>query len=143
LGPQACVQNAVQGSNRTITEKGVYGMIQMAAKETLSILEIEISENVAGQDFESFKSSLDQMVSQAEEVDLIVRMENISRFKIGAIVKDCELFFRQFNNIHKIAVVGDSDQLATLIKADFIIPGVECKYFDTYDMDLAWYWLKY
>ncbi len=118
-------------------------MIQLAAKEALSILEIEIGENVTGQDFESFRSRLDRLVSQAEEADLMVRMENISKFKVGAVVRDCEAFFRKFNNIHKIAVVGNSDQLATLIKADFIIPGVECKYFDTYDMDLAWYWLKY
>lgn len=116
-------------------------MLKVINNENKSILEIKVGDKIDETDFEKIKPHIKDKVNEFGKVNLLMRMNDIPDMSIGAIVEDLKLL-KHYNDIEKIAIVGNDSKLEKIVKVEDIIPKIYLKYFNFEEIDKAWNWLK-
>ena len=117
-------------------------MIAVKTHEDHPIMEIEIGESLTAEDYEQFSPKLEQMIEKTGKVNILCRMDHVPDMSSGAIVRDFKLLFKHYSSFDKMAIISDDEDVASLVKAEEILPGVNIECFDTRNEDKAWEWLK-
>jgi hypothetical protein len=110
--------------------------------EGKEILAVVVEGKLEADDYAALVPEIERLVTEQGKVDLLVQLVDFGGWSAGAAWEDTKLGVRHFNDIGKLAIVGDS--LWEKGMALFVKPftGATVKYFDVADSSEAIAWLR-
>lgn len=115
--------------------------IKLQQEEGLKIVTLKLNNKIDKNDYELFAPQLERLMRDEDRVRILLEMRDFKGFSIGALWEETKFAFKHFNDIDRIAVVGDS-RLEKKI-AGFAKPftRAEVRYFISEDKEKAKSWL--
>lgn len=110
--------------------------------EDRKILCINVKDKIEADDYGQLAPAMDRLIENQGQVDLLVQLENFSGWSAGAAWEDTKLGIRHFNDVRRLAIVGDSlwEKGMTLFVKPFTTASV--RYFDVAETGEAIAWLR-
>lgn len=105
-------------------------------------IHLKITGKLNKQDYEQFAPELDRLITQYGKINLLVELIDFHGWTAGAAWEDTKFGFRHFNDIRRLAIIGDSiweNGMALFCK---IFTRAEVKYFDLGDRKYANAWVS-
>jgi hypothetical protein len=72
------------------------------------VMEVHISGKLTVEDYEQFVPAVERLIKQHGNIRLLVEMHDFHGWTAGALWKDIKFDVRHFNDIERIAMVGES-----------------------------------
>ncbi|CAN5623744.1 hypothetical protein BH23BAC1_BH23BAC1_39510 [soil metagenome] len=92
-------------------------------------------------DYDRIVPIMEELVKKHEKLDAYVEVRELDKVTARALWEEIKVDVRFFNNINKVAVVGDATWKEVLTKAVAILPNIEAKYFDLDEKEKAQFWI--
>ncbi len=108
----------------------------------VKIVILTFREKLTKEDYELFVPQLEGLMDQGEPIRILVEFQEFKGWTLGALWEDTKFGTKHFNDIDRLAVVGDRQWEKFL--AAFIKPFTTAKvrYFDSHEKEAAEKWLK-
>ena len=115
--------------------------IQVEKNTAGSIVTLKIREKLDKNDYESFVPMIESQMRDGSPLRLLVELHDFKGWTAGALWEDTKFAARHFNDIERLAVVGDSQwqKGVTLFVKPFT--GADVRYFDMQAVDEAHQWV--
>jgi hypothetical protein len=107
-----------------------------------NLIAIRISGVITKSDYPEFLQLAKQKVKEFEDIRLYMEIENFQEITLQSIWEEIKFEFRYFNNIDKLAIVGEKDwhrRSASIITA---LTTAEVRYFDKTEKEQALAWIQ-
>jgi hypothetical protein len=106
------------------------------------IVTLKFKEMLSKRDYEEFVPQLEGFLNNGRKIRLLVELHDFKGWTAGALWEDTKFAAGHFNDIEKLAVVGDAQWEKGV--AFFIKPftGADVQYFETNDIAEARSWIK-
>jgi len=108
----------------------------------IKIVILTFKEKLTREDYELFVPQLEGLMDQEETIRILVELQDFKGWTLGALWEDTKFGTQHFNDIDRLAVVGDRKWEKLL--AAFIKPFTTAtvRYFDSPESVAARQWLK-
>jgi hypothetical protein len=105
------------------------------------IITMTVHGKLEKEDYDHFGVELEKQMKKHGKVRILIELKDFHGWTASAAWEDCKLGFRHFNDIERIAVVGDSvwEKGATYFAKPFTVAKV--KYFEQTDKNQAELWI--
>ena len=116
--------------------------IQLEKSPVGNIVTLKFKGKVSKEDYEDFVPQIENLMKGDAKIRLLVELHDFEGWTAGAKWEDTKFAARHFNDIERLAIVGEARWergLATFIKP-FTMAAV--KYFDLQDVDQARQWIR-
>ena len=116
--------------------------IQLEKSPVGNIVTLKFKGKVSKEDYEDFVPQIENLMKGDAKIRLLVELHDFEGWTAGAMWEDTKFAARHFNDIERLAIVGEARWergLATFIKP-FTMAAV--KYFDLQDVDQARQWIR-
>jgi hypothetical protein len=70
-------------------------------------IEVDLSGKLTREDYEKFGPQMDRLIAEHGKIRLLTRMENFDGWTAGGLWEDIKFDFKHFNDIDRVAFVGD------------------------------------
>ena len=105
------------------------------------IIEVHISGKVTAADYEHFVPTVERLVKQHGKIRLLVEMHDFHGWTAGALWQDIKFDARHFNDIERIAMVGESKWQQGMSVFCKPFTAAKIRYYDHGAIDEARAWL--
>lgn len=92
-------------------------------------------------DYDRIVPIMEELVKKHDKLDAYVEVKELDKITARALWEEIKADVRFFNNIKKVAVVGDASWKEVLTKAVDILPNIDTKYFDFDQKEKAQQWI--
>ncbi|MCB0397826.1 MAG: STAS/SEC14 domain-containing protein [Flavobacteriales bacterium] len=116
-------------------------MIKQTSTLRKDTLVVELSGYLIQKEIASLEPEMKAIEKEFGYVNLLVSLLNVKGESLGALMEELRLGLKHWNQIHKVAYIGDKDWLKALVKLDNVFVKFKEKYFDVPEMNEAWDWL--
>lgn len=106
------------------------------------ILIVRVSDKLEKEDYEQFLPKIEQLIKQHGKIRILFEMEDFSGWEAGALWEDIKFDAKHFNDIERIAMVGEKIWQKGMSKFCKPFTTAEIRYFDKGQSDEALIWLK-
>lgn len=106
------------------------------------VLVVRVSQKLSKEDYEQFTPEIERLVGRFGKLRILFEMHNFEGWDAGALWEDVKFDAKHFNDIERLAFVGDKKWekgMATFCRA---FTTAEIKYFDWHDVDEAQAWIE-
>lgn len=125
-------------------------MFKVLPESAGHVLAVEILRTYSKKDVLVFDEILDQRLAQAGgRVNLLIRLDrlDLSKVPLENYIEDCRRTLDKRQCLERIAVVGNSQMAQSLVAMDNLIManakrGIDERYFDVGDIELAWEFVR-
>lgn len=117
-------------------------MIQAFAQNHGPVLAFRLSGMLHAADYSTFVPSIESAIERHGRLRLLLQFENFHGWDVGALWSDVKFRAQHFDDIERIAFVGESRRdkaVATLVRP---FTTAELRYFDVMELAEAWAWLE-
>ena len=116
-------------------------MLKRLDEGTGNVLAYEVKERITDKEFSNLSEEVKEIVAEHGKVRLLVRMNEIPKVGLGAMMEDLKLA-PYANDIERYAIVGDASFLEWAQSlGDALISG-EIKHFEDSQYEEAWRWVQ-
>ncbi len=118
-----------------------FSCIEIEENSWDNILFVRLSGKLTKEDYEQFVPEIERMMKAHDKVYILVELENFHGWTVAAAWEDTKFGIRHFNDIERIAIVGDAaweKGIALLLKP---FTKAKVKYFDSSQMVAAKTWI--
>lgn len=105
-------------------------------------MEIHLSDKLHRSDYERFVPEIDRRVQQHGKIRLLVVMEDFHGWDVGALWEDLKFDLRHFNDIERLALVGDRKWEKGMSAFCKPFTTAEIRYFDRGEIEAARRWVE-
>lgn len=116
--------------------------IQLEKSSVGNIVTLKFRGKVSKADYEEFIPQLDYLMEKDNKLRLLIELHEFEGWTAGAMWEDTKFAARHFNDIERLAVVGDKhweNSMVTFLKPFTM---AAAKYFDLQDIDRARQWIR-
>jgi len=108
----------------------------------IKIVTLVFREKLTKEDYELFVPQLEGLMDQEKTIRILVEFQDFQGWTLGALWEDTKFGARHFNDIDRLAVVGDRqwEKFLTVFIKPFTTATV--RYFDSLEKEAAKEWLK-
>jgi hypothetical protein len=106
------------------------------------ILEVKATGKFEKADYAMFVPAAEQLIKKHGKIRVLFVMEDFHGWTAGALWEDVKFDLKHFNDIERLAIVGDSkweNGMAVFCKP---FTTAKIKYFDVHDLDDARQWIR-
>ena len=105
-------------------------------------LEIRATEKLTKEDYKRFAPESEQLIQQSGKIDCLFVMHDFHGWEIGALWEDVKFDIRHFNDIERLAIVGEKKWQKWM--TDFCRPftSADIRYYELSQEDEARAWLS-
>jgi hypothetical protein len=116
--------------------------IQVEETSAGKIVTLKINEKLRKQDYEEFVPMIEGFMADGSKIRILVELHDFKGWTAGALWEDTKFAARHFNDIKKMAVVGEKgwEQGLTVFFKPFT--RAEISYFDVKDLEKARQWIR-
>jgi hypothetical protein len=106
------------------------------------VVEVKISGKLAGEDYRLLAPEFERLCEQHDKVSLLVELQDFHGWHAGALWEDIKLDLKHFNDIDRLAIVGETTWQKGM--ASFCKPftTAQIKYFGPAQRDEALAWVR-
>ena len=116
-----------------------YGFDEIKLNEEASgtVVTLVFKERLEKDDYELFVPQIEKIMESRDKINLLIILKNFSGWSAGAFWEDTKFGIRHFDDIERLAIVGDTAWQKAM--AGFVKPftKAEVKYFDLSDIKQA------
>ena len=116
-------------------------MLKRLDEGTGNVLAYEFKERITEKEFKNLSEEVKAVVAEHGKVRLLVRMNEIPKVGLGAMMEDLKLA-PYASDIERYAVVGDASFLEWAQSLGNVFIGGEIKHFEESQYEEAWSWVK-
>lgn len=123
----------------TATFKG----IELLEEE--KFIHLKVVGKLEKEDYDFFVPKIDQQIEQYGKVDMLVELTDFQGWTMGAAWEDTKFGIRHFNDIERLAIVGDKSWEKGMTIFSKVFTGAKVRYFDAKQAgmrDKAERWVK-
>ena len=116
--------------------------IHLSTAPSAQVLHVQIRGKLDKEDYDRFVPAIERLVQQEGPLRILVEMDEFHGWTAGALWEDVKFDARHFNDIEKLAIVGDrkwEEGMATFCKP---FTTAKVKYFDRTEIEQAEQWLE-
>ncbi len=121
-----------------------YGFDEIRVDEVSAgtVINLVFNDTIKKQDFEYFVPQLETFMASRDKIRLLIELRDFNGITPGALWEDTKFGFHHFDDIERLAIVGDSRWEEVM--AEFIKPFTKAvvKYFDQTQLDSANKWIR-
>jgi len=116
--------------------------ITLEEEDVGKIVTLTFKGKLSREDYELFVPQLEGLMKQDEKIRLLVELKDFKGWTAGALWEDIKFDVKHFNDIERLAVVGDSkwEKGLALFAKPFTTASV--RYFEQNEMEQAKRWLR-
>jgi hypothetical protein len=116
--------------------------IQLEETPAGKIVTLKFKEKLDREDYEEFVPQIETLLQDGSKLRLLVELIDFKGWTAGALWEDTKFAARHFNDIERLAVVGDAkwEKGVTVFIKPFT--GASVKYFDRLDLEKARRWIR-
>ena len=116
--------------------------VELRQREEGHILHVTISGQLHQEDYQEMVPVIEAAMKQHRKIRLLVQMVDFHGWDAGALWQDIKFDARHFNDIERLALVGDKRWEKGM--SIFCIPftTAQVKYFDMQDLEKAHAWIE-
>jgi hypothetical protein len=116
--------------------------LQLTEKQEGRILEIHVQGKLTKEDYEAFVPEIERLIKQHGKLRVLFYMHDFQGWSAGALWKDTQFDMRHFNDIERLALVGETRWQQGM--AVFCKPFTTAKvrYFDHAELAKARQWIE-
>ena len=123
-----------------------YAQIQIAQKVDQNLdenlIKVKVNGKLTAEDYEVLVPQLDRMIARHGKIRILVELVDFHGWTAGALWEDTKFALRHFNDIERLAIVGDSQWEKGMAYFCKPFTGAEVKYFDHSKIDEARKWIS-
>lgn len=116
--------------------------IQLLTRPGSPVLEVQVSDKLERADYEDFSPVVEKLVSQHGKINVLFVMRDFHGWTAGALWKDLKFDLQHFNDIERLAMVGDREWEKGMAKFCKPFTTAEIQWFDLMDLRHAREWVK-
>jgi hypothetical protein len=121
-----------------------YGFDEIILKEEPSgtVVTLVFKDTLKREDYEHFVPQIEKIMESREKINLLIVLRDFSGWTAGALWEDAKFGIRHFDDIERLAIVGDTTWQKAM--TGFVKPftRAEVKYFDFSDLAQAETWVN-
>jgi hypothetical protein len=116
--------------------------IQLSEEPGGTVVTLVFQDKLKTEDYEAFVPQIDKIMDSRDKIRVLVQLRDFRGWSAGALWEDTKFGLRHFNDIERLAVVGDRQWEKTMTA--FIAPftGAEVRYFDMASLRDARDWVS-
>ena len=103
---------------------------------------LKISGKLEKQDYEMFVPEIDKQIEEQGKVNMLVELIDFNGWTAGALWEDTKFGLRHFNDIERLAIVGDKTWEKGMTYFCKVFTKATVRYFDVSKRDDAEQWIK-
>lgn len=106
------------------------------------ILNVRVSGKLTKEDYQRFGPEFEALIQQHGKIRVLIQMDDFHGWQAGALWEDLKLDFKHFNDIERIAMVGDKaweEGMAYFCKP---FTTAKIRYFGQHEVDRARKWIS-
>ena len=117
--------------------------INLEEKEGLQIVSLKFNDVLDKEDYELFVPQLENLFRHADaKVRLLIELEEFKGLTPGAAWEEVKFSFKHFNDIDRIAVLGENRKEKIITELTKPFTGAKIRFFHTAEIDEAKKWLS-
>lgn len=116
--------------------------IKLEEQEDLKIVNLKFSDTLDKEDYELFVPQLENLMKHEDKVRILVELNEFKGLTPGALWEETKFTFKHFNDIDRIAVLGESRKEKIITEFTKPFTGAEVRFFHTAEIDEAKKWLS-
>ena len=116
--------------------------IQVTEVPAGTIVSLTFKETLQKEDYEHFVPMVEKIMASRDKIRMLIELRDFKGWSMGALWEDTKFGLSHFNDIDRLAIVGDKQWEKTM--AAFVKPFTTAtvKYFDLEALDVANAWIK-
>ncbi len=116
--------------------------MSVALEPKNSVLEVHATGKLERNDYEAFVPKVEQMIEEHGKIRVLLILDDFHGWETGALWEDIKFDVKHFNDIERLAIVGDKKWERGM--AGFCKPftTARIKYFDKLEIDQARQWVQ-
>lgn len=120
-----------------------FSEIKLEEKEGIKIVNLKFNDKLDREDFELFVPQLEGLLKHGDDkIRLLLELEGFKGLTLGALWEETKFSFRHFNDIDRIAVIGESSTEKAVTGFAKTFTGAEVRFFHTAFADEAKKWVS-
>ena len=117
--------------------------IKLEEKEGIKIISLRFNDVLDKEDYELFVPQLENLFKHdGDKVRFLIELENFKGFTLGALWEETKFSFKHFNDIDRIAVVGENRTEKIITEFTRPFTRAEVRFFNTAEIEDAKKWLS-
>jgi hypothetical protein len=117
-------------------------MINVIKEKTKgNLIALKAEGKIEKSDYDRIIPVMEEMVKKHDQLDAYLEIKELDKVSARALWEELKADIKFFNNINKIAVVGDASWKEVLTKAVDLLPDIETKYFNFAQKEKAQQWI--
>jgi len=116
-------------------------LLKVQKLENGRIFEIEVQGKLSKEDYEAFIPELEQAIAEHGKVRILFEMHDFEGWSAGALWSDTKFDARHFNDIERLALVGESQWQKGMALFCRPFTTAKVRYFDRSHVDEARRWI--
>ena len=116
--------------------------MSVALEPKNNVLEVHAAGKLEHNDYEAFVPKVEQMIEEHGRIRILLILDDFHGWEAGALWEDIKFDVKHFNDIERLAIVGDKkwEQGMAVFCKPFTTAKV--KYFDKLEIDQAREWVQ-
>ena len=116
--------------------------IKVGIGETGCVIEVRLSGKLEKKDYEAFVPEIEQRIKQHGRLRILLEMHDFHGWSAGAMWEDLKFDLKHFNDIERVAMVGETRWQEGMAKFCRPFTAAKIKYFEHDHVEEARTWLK-
>lgn len=116
--------------------------IQLEETPAARIVTLTFKEKLDKEDYETFVPRIEALMEGDAKIRILVELRDFKGWSAGALWEDTKFAARHFNDIERLAVVGDARWEKGIALFAMPFTRAEVRYFDAHDIENARQWIR-
>ena len=116
--------------------------IQIVHPEQGNLLKVTITGKLQGEDYDAFAPAVERLIEREEKIRVLVILRDFDGWSAGALWEDIKFDAKHFNDIERVAIVGDEKWEKGMAAFCKPFTTANVKYFDITDTAAAESWVR-
>jgi hypothetical protein len=119
-----------------------FNAVEIAEKPDSKVMQIRLAGKLSVEDYELFVPKIERSILEHGKIRIILELIDFHGWTAGALWEDVKFDARHFNDIERLAIIGDSKWEKGM--AIFCKPftSASIRYFDVNEIDEAKQWIR-
>jgi hypothetical protein len=119
-----------------------FDAIHLEKTAEYSIVTLVIKKKLDKDDYDQFVPMIERQIESKAPIRMLIELEDFEGWTVGALWEDTKFAAKHFNDIQRLAVVGESrwQKSGTMFFKPFT--AAEVRYFDKHKIDHARDWIR-
>jgi hypothetical protein len=116
-------------------------MVTQIVERTEPILSFRFGEKITREELERYAAEMKDAIEKWGKIRVLMAFEQFPKMEPAALWEDLKFSAKHFNDIERIALVGEGNWESWYAKVANILPKTKVTSFDMDHMQAAWDWL--